>query len=213
MSDELAIVRQTVAALDRSVITYLGQRALSGFDLNVYEPGWSFGFYKELITVDESKNILDFILPSAEAKYTTFALPLLCTEHTQERPDILQLDCNCMWAIMLRMRTSVRVALTKYRLGIGSLREAVISGDTAAVRDCITIPSVEEAVLDRILKTANDFARHNTTKTLSLAHLPDAMVCIYREWIIPMSCSVQVRWLFHQYGMSGQEPTACPEKP
>lgn len=201
MSDKLNVIRQTVATLDRSVITYLGQRAMYSFDLDNYDPGWFFGFYMELVSADEAQNILDYFLPSAEAKYTTYTLPLICAEGLPHRPDVIQMDCNAMWAIMLRMRTSVRVALTKYSQGIGGLREAVNACDATAIRDCITIPSVEETVLDRILKTATDFVHKNATPANPLLHFPDAVALIYKEWIIPMSCSVQVRWLFHQYGI------------
>ncbi len=206
MPEELNVIRQTVATLDHSVVAYLGQRALFGYNLEEYQPGWSFGFYKELISGDDAQNVLNHFLPSAEAKYTTLALPLICSESAPENGAVIELDCNCIWAIMLRMRTSVRVAVTKYRLGIGGLREAINAGDAEAIRQAITIPSVEETVLDRILLTATNFVHGNATPELPLSHFPDAVAHVYRDWVIPMSCDVQVRWLFRQYGIVDEAP-------
>ncbi|MDY5954020.1 MAG: hypothetical protein SPK06_01135 [Kiritimatiellia bacterium] len=202
MPEDLNIIRQTIATLDRSLITYLGQRAQWAYSLDQYQPGWSFPYYKEVVGQGDARTVLDQILPAAEAKYTTFALPLLCADTAPENGAVLEIDSMCIWAALLRMHTSTKLIQAKFRLGIGDLRDAVNASDPARIRQAIeATQTTDETQISQALAVATTFARRNRSPLVPLMHLPDAIEELYRSWILPQTRRLQYLWTLHYYSI------------
>lgn len=201
MSEDLNVIRQTVAALDRSLVTYLGQRAQWAYSLDQYQPSWSYSYFNEVVREGESRILLERLLPSAEAKYTTFALPLLCADTNPENGVVLELDYTCMWAALLRMHTATKTIQAKFRLGIGNIREAINSADAEQIRQAIQATSTDETQVAHAIETATTFARRNSTSVVPLLHLPDAIEELYRHWILPQTRHLQYLWTLRYYSI------------
>jgi chorismate mutase len=113
-------------------------------------------------------------------------------------------DVACLQAISKRVHYGMFVAETKFRSASGRYAALVRAGDRAALEAAITDARVEEAVLERVGRKARRYCGE-LKDTSGPSVDPEAMVAVYRRWIIPMNKQVQVLYLLQRGAGDGGE--------
>lgn len=128
--------------------------------------------------------------------YENHIVPRICaTGDDEQYGSSAVCDVTCLQALSKRVHYGKFVAETKYRDPSGALSEALRERDPGRIMQAITDAEVEAEVLRRVAAKARAYSVeiHQAATCPPLA--PDAVVEVYREWIIPLNKQVQVEYL------------------
>ena len=103
-------------------------------------------------------------------------------------------DVTCLQAVSKRVHYGKFVAEAKYRENPEAFGELCRRGDAETLRERITDPEVERAVLDRVKRKAETYCRELSRSGGPTAD-PAALEETYRHYIIPLNKDVQVAYL------------------
>ncbi len=118
-------------------------------------------------------------------------------------------DVTCLQAISKRVHYGKFVAEAKYRENPKGFGELCRQGDERDLRERITDPGVERAVLDRVKRKAKTYCRELSRSGGPTAD-PAVLVEIYRRHIIPLNKDVQVAYLLETEAVSEADKKSIP---
>jgi chorismate mutase len=111
-------------------------------------------------------------------------------------------DVACLQALSKRVHYGKFVAEAKYRADAGAYRADAAARDAAAILARLTDAAVEDAVVARVRAKAAAFGADvgGSGDGPGRKVDPDAVAAVYREWVLPLTKEVQVRYLLARPG-------------
>jgi chorismate mutase len=199
MSTTLDALRQSLATHDAALTVFLCECALCGAGAPAgYAPGWVEALHAELEHAAPGPAFVVLFARRLEQDYGACVLPALArvgASAASAGSGVRACDAACIKALLLRLRFAVRVAESKIGNPGAELRIAAAAGEAGSLKRLITYPAVEQAVIARASGHAADFARRHHLPQDVADRLVAAVAGLYRDWLIPFSCDVQVAWL------------------
>jgi chorismate mutase len=134
--------------------------------------------------------------------YEHAIVPLLCAAGDDgQYGSTAVCDVACLQSLSRRIHYGKFVAESKRVQDGGRVEDLIRAGDADALMKAITLPAVEQEVLDRVGRKAATYVSELRRHGGSAVPDPERIVAVYRDWIIPLNKRVQVAYLL---GTAGQ---------
>lgn len=145
--------------------------------------------------INESQTIIDY--------YVKTIVPLVATEGEQleNMGSCALCDVEALQAISRRIHFGKFVAETKYQKEKERFTQLIKDKDIKGIEDAITNQAVENKILERLMLKADTYGVDPTLRWSQKAQgqiAPEAVVQIYREFIIPLTKKVEVDYLLRR---------------
>ncbi len=128
--------------------------------------------------------------------YETEIIPCLCRPGDDAQYGSCAVtDVACLQVLSRRIHYGMFVAESKFRETPESFRETIRAGDTAELLRLITHPEIEERVLKRVELKARTYGRDFDGRAGQDRIQADAVVEIYRRWVMPLTKEIEVEYL------------------
>ncbi|KAK8105733.1 hypothetical protein PG999_009092 [Apiospora kogelbergensis] len=132
-------------------------------------------------------------------------LPRVCAER-KERGEAAEnygstatADIACLQAISRRIHYGKFVAESKFQSDPALYERLIRAGDTDGIGESITNVAVEQQVLDRLRLKAQAYGTDPSSKKITvLAINVDAVVSMYKDFVIPLTKVVEVDYLMQR---------------
>ena len=186
--DALFHLRDMIASLDAPLVDALCQRAVRRRNEALYArdrfpaPG-----LRDLAGAYATSRTLPGRVRLLRSSYVQILLPQLCVTGPDDEVACLAADTACLNALARRLSLSIHVATRKRESLPAALQAAIRSRDPLRVEEAVTNSAVEAEVLARV--------KRQSRKTGPSPGLPDHIVAIYADWLIPLSRKIQVHGL------------------
>ncbi|MFW5997017.1 MAG: chorismate mutase [Lentisphaeria bacterium] len=132
-------------------------------------------------------------------QYLHYIIPLICCEgDDQQYGSSAVADVACLQSLSKRIHYGKFVAESKFRQDSQKFTTLIRRNDRAALQEAITDEEVEMQVLQRIRRKASTYLHELTADASSNSVTPEALVTIYREFIIPLTKQVEVEYLLQR---------------
>ncbi|KAI5858031.1 chorismate mutase [Tricharina praecox] len=144
-----------------------------------------------------------------KAAYIAHILPATCRPHTdrgvgnENYGSAAVMDVACLQALSRRIHFGKFVAEAKFRERPEEFTRWIREGNVKALEDAITKPAVELQVLKRLELKARTYGTDPSAppceegKTAVKINV-DAVVAMYRDWVIPMTKEVEIDYLMQR---------------
>ena len=187
--EPLTHLRILIASVDQELVPQLVRRASLPHNEHLYDqPGSPVGGRNELASAFIAAGTPAARIHLLRPVYLMEWLDRLCESgEGSDRSACFAADTACLDAVARRLALSVHVATRKQEAVPEALQAAIDTRDPVTVETAITHPEVEVEVLARIRAQAMQLTEDSA--------LPDRIVDLYAEWIIPLSRKIQVAGL------------------
>jgi chorismate mutase len=112
-------------------------------------------------------------------------------------------DVACLQALSKRIHYGKFIAEAKYRESPVLYDRLIEAGDASGIRDELTVPAVEERLLERVRQKAAAYGQDLDGLPAVEPRVkidPNLISKTYRNWIIPLTIDVEVDYLLACYG-------------
>ncbi|KAH0541293.1 hypothetical protein FGG08_004217 [Glutinoglossum americanum] len=150
--------------------------------------------------------------------YIEYILPAACS--SQDRGEAKEHygsaavgDVACLQALSRRIHFGKFVAESKFRKETELYEKMIKAGDREGIAAAITDEKVEKKVLERLRLKAKTYGTDPSIGSESPGKINvDAVVAIYKDWVIPLTKEVEVEYLMQRLGglpdVEAKVPTA-----
>eukprot|EP00241_Pyramimonas_parkeae_P006978 CAMPEP_0114256898 /NCGR_PEP_ID=MMETSP0058-20121206/18426_1 /TAXON_ID=36894 /ORGANISM="Pyramimonas parkeae, CCMP726" /LENGTH=336 /DNA_ID=CAMNT_0001371551 /DNA_START=13 /DNA_END=1023 /DNA_ORIENTATION=+ len=112
-------------------------------------------------------------------------------------------DCMCLQALSKRIHYGKFVAEAKFKSDRATYTPLIEAQDAEGLMALLTFPKVEQDVIDRVTKKARMIGRDldsdgSDNNTQSYKVQPEAMGKLYKDWVMPLTKKVQVKYLLQR---------------
>jgi len=132
--------------------------------------------------------------------YLNKIIPSICAEGDDNQfGSSVNMDINALQAISKRVHYGKFIAEAKFQSESEKYGDRIRKGDVEGLRELLTNLEVEKKVLERIHLKASTYGRDVTaTQNQKFKVDPDAIVAVYRDFIIPLNKDVQIAYLLQR---------------
>ena len=104
-------------------------------------------------------------------------------------------DVNCLQALSKRIHYGKFIAEAKFQAETDAYTELIQAADTAGIMTRLRDADVEAALCRRVALKAATYGQEPGQTNPRPKVDPDCIAAIYRDWIIPLTCRVEVDYL------------------